>query len=491
MKQTFQLKTALQQKLTPQMQQSLRILQLGSQELSDLVQAELDENPLLEELDRTDDDATAAYNNPDHSAPQSDYAGDAQLNNHADDSGSIEFEPHWEEMLASKQLVGVSERANEQADQNDAMQNLSANESLVSHLLWQIRMTSLSERDVSIARVILHNLDEAGYLMSELSELVASFPADLDIEENEVNAVLSLIKTLEPLGVGTRNLAERLAVLLKHQFSDHPQLPIALEICARHLDLLAKKNLVEIRSQLNCNAATLEKAIRLITSVSPRITSNFGDLNQHQITPDLIVKKHASSGAWVVLINPVNQHRLRVNQKYAALLKTPLDATSSDFIRDKLQQAKTFIKNLMSRYDTLLLVAQTIVERQVEFFESGELGLKAMVLSDVADDLDLHESTISRATAGKYLQCPLGVFELKYFFSNSVGSEDGEGASSTAVRSLIKRIIQTEDKTKPLSDNKIASALAAQEHIIARRTVAKYRESLNIPPASQRKSMVT
>ncbi|HAU68476.1 MAG TPA: RNA polymerase sigma-54 factor [Gammaproteobacteria bacterium] len=498
MKQALQLKTSQQQKLTPQMQQSLRILQLGSQELAEEVQTELDDNPLLEELEQSfdDPDPTLAAHESERQLTQNqsladqDYAGDLRNDHDIDNTGSTEFEPHWEEILSSGQETNSnSNNSSINGEYNDATHNLSTSESLVSHLFWQIRMTTLSERDVDIARTILHSLDEEGYLKSSPQLLLQNFDPVLDVQEDEIAAVLSMVKTLEPIGVGARSLSERLCILLRHKYEAHSHLDLACTLCTNHLDLLARKNMSELRAKLGCSQANLESAIDLITSISPRVTSNFGDLNKHQITPDLIVKKHSPSNMWRVSVNPINQHRLKVNQEYAALLDTALDDSSSEFIRDKLQQAKSFIKNLMSRYDTLQLVGQTIVERQSDFFESGELGLKAMVLSDIAGALDLHESTISRATAGKYLQCPAGVFELKYFFSTALGNDEGEGASATAVRSLIKRIIDGEDKAKPLSDNKIMNVLVAQNHQIARRTVAKYRESLNIPAASQRKSI--
>ena len=499
MKQALQLKTSQQQKLTPQMQQSLRILQLGSQELAEEIQAELDENPLLEEQEQNFDNAdlTLGANESEGQQTQNqshadqDYTGDSHTDQDNDNAGSTEFEPHWEGILSSSQKTSSEPSNNsDNGEDNDATYNLSSSESLVSHLFWQIRMTTLSQRDVDIARIILHSLDEEGYLKSSPQQLLKNFDPVIHVQEDEIAAVLSMVKTLEPIGVGASNLSERLCMLLRHKYqAHHSQLELACSLCTDHLDLLAKKNMSELRAKLSCNQANLESAVDLITSVSPRITSSFGDLNKHQITPDLIVKKHSASNTWRVTVNPTNQHRLKVNQEYAALLDTALDDPSSEFIRDKLQKAKSFIKNLMSRYDTLQLVGQTIVDRQSNFFDSGELGLKAMVLSDIAGALDLHESTISRATSGKYLQCPSGVFELKYFFSTAVGNDQGEGASATAVRSLIKRIIENEDKAKPLSDSKIMNELAAQNHQIARRTVAKYRESLNILPASQRKAI--
>jgi len=306
--------------------------------------------------------------------------------------------------------------------------------------------------------------------------------------------MLSLVKSLEPTGVGARDLSERLGMFLALQ----PQQTLGLEaakiIVENHLDLVGAHNLAKLKKELNISDQGLSNALSLITQLNPRIGAQFqGDAENH-IIPDVVVKKIADT--WVAQLNAENQTKLRVNATYSSLLKagngntTPLDKESSDYIQHNLLEAKMFIKGLMSRYDTLLLVTEAIVERQQGFFEDGEQAMHPMVLQDIAEALEMHESTISRATSGKYLLCPRGVFELKFFFSSALSTTDGAASSSTAIRSLIKEMVGAENKAKPLSDSKIAKELEHQGHIVARRTVAKYRESMHIAPSSQRKSLV-
>jgi len=349
-------------------------------------------------------------------------------------------------------------------------------------------MTSLSELDQTIAHTLLHCLDNDGYLSIETTDVCDLFEADLNIEEDEVIAVLSLIKTLEPIGVGARNLAERLLLLLKQLPEDTKGLSLALHIAENHLNLVGAHNLAKLKKELNVGEVELKASLALITSLNPRIGAPFQSDNENYVIPDVLVKKVSDS--WVAQVNPENQTKLRVNSTYSDLLKADIDDEGSEYIQQNLIKAKMFIKGLMSRYDTLLLVAEAIVARQQGFFEHGEAAMQPMVLQDIAEQLEMHESTISRATAGKYLLCSRGVVELKYFFSSALASTDGTASSSTAIRSLIKTMVAAESKAKPLSDNKIAKELEQQGHIVARRTVAKYRESMQIAPSSQRKSLV-
>ena len=489
MKQSLQLKTSQQLKLTPQLQQSLRLLQLTSVELAAEVQSELEQNPLLEEDDASlsesppnqedQSDSTEALTNSD------DHRED--LNFNSDEITQPSLGADWDESFEDRR--SLADEAPYSGDSAFAENLAQAETSLYDHLYWQVSMTMLSERDLLIARAVLRSLDDDGYLTLDPAELITSFAADLDVEVDEIFAVLSLIKSLDPIGVGARNLSERLSAILDHQLSSHEAFPLAKQIVDNHLELLAKKKLPQIKSALGVNDAELAKAIRLITSISPRISSNFGTIHENQVVPDVIVKQ--INGTWVAAINPVNQHRLKLNKEYQVLLKQKIDAQSADFIRAKHQQAKAFIKGIMSRYDTLLLVAQQILSKQKAFFDHGKLHLVGMTLSDIAGELDMHESTISRATSGKYLQSPAGVFELKYFFSSTLTSNSNDGSatvSSTVIRTLIQRWIDQEDKRKPLSDSKLEALLLAQGHKVARRTVAKYRESLSILSSSQRKS---
>jgi len=346
-------------------------------------------------------------------------------------------------------------------------------------------MTALSPKDTLIARSILHSLDDEGYLNTNLSDIVEALDPALETEEDEVAAMLSLVKTLDPIGAGARNLNERLTILLDGLPKETPYLDLAKTIAATYLDLVGARNFAKLKKELNVSD----------TQLNPRISSAFKSDNENFIIPDVLVKKIGEK--WVAQINPDNQTKLRLNKTYSDMLKSGsaqgsdktqrLDKNSSDYIQQNQLQAKMFIKGLMSRYDTLLLVSEAIVERQQEFFEHGDQAMQAMVLQDIAQTLEMHESTISRATSGKYLLSPHGVTELKYFFSSAISTTDGTVSSSTAIRSLIKKMVDGEQKVKPLSDSKIAKELEQQGHIVARRTVAKYRESMQIAPSSQRK----
>jgi len=501
---TLNLSNQLSQQLTltPQLKQSLKLLQLPSTDLENEIQHALDANPLLE---RIENDVPTEYDIPvvapalDNGIPQpiSESADPEQQINQTDhlapeqdlsQSYQESFEPIESNRLSSTQTTSSQSSGLSSNTNAEISQYTSQPESLFDHLIWQVQMTNLSEKDQLIARSILRSLDEDGYLTTSLDDICAMFDEQLMVEQDEVQAVLSLIRTLDPLGVGATNLQDRLLILLEQTPDNSESLSIAKTIINDHLDLLATRNLSKLKKALSISDQQLSKSLSLITKLNPRVAARFQEDKQNHITPDLIVKK--VNDQWQAQINPDNQARLRVNQTYSDLLKNDLAEKDNDYIQENLAQAKIFIKGLMSRYDTLLLVGQAILERQQQFFELGEEHMQPMVLHDIATQLDMHESTISRATAGKYLLSTRGVFELKYFFSSALSSTEGADSSSTAIRSLIKKMVESESKKKPLSDNKIAQELEQQGHIVARRTVAKYRESMHIAPSSQRKSLV-
>ncbi|MEO0368654.1 MAG: RNA polymerase factor sigma-54 [Pseudomonadota bacterium] len=488
MKQSLQLKVSQQLTLTPQLQQSLKMLQLSSLDLEQEVQQALEDNPLLEDASQDEDgeSGTAEMNNVDGELEVSDDGGDTL--NFTSDQFALEggqAESQWDEQFEDRRAPTTI--GNPDQSEVDSTANATIQESLFSHLYWQVRMTHLGERDLLIARAILRNLDEEGYLQITPEQLQPNFDPQLDVECDEIEAILNLVKTLEPIGVGAQDLQERLIIQLNHSHRDADGFADADRLLRECFTLLGKRNHNEIRRLLGITENRLSTAIQLITQLTPRIAAQFSQVTSNQILPDVIVKN--TSAGWRASINPNNQHKLRVNQEYQALLSAELDKQSSEYIKQKTVDAKQFIKSLMSRYDTLLLVAQHIVDRQVDFFNSGDTAMTVLTLGDIATELDMHESTISRATAGKYLLSPRGVFELKYFFSSGVTASDGSTTSSVVIRSLIKAMIGKEEKRKPLSDNKIADELAQQGHKVARRTVAKYRESLNIAPSSQRKQI--
>ena len=511
MKQTLNLKLSQQLTLTPQLKQSLKLLQLPSLDLELEIQQILDSNPLLERIEH---EAVQIEQIQSHEKAQ-DNGIPQPIAEAADPSFELEQTDHlapeqdlsinWQESFETHRTnTGNTNSSSSNNTDFEFTQFAVKQETLFEHLDWQIQMTSLSEQDKSIAQAILHSLDDDGYLVNQLSDITETLNSgsteldDVLIEEDEVAAMLSLVKSLEPLGVGAKDLSERLSMLLTaHAESgsiDATYLPLARTIVEQHLDLVGAHNLAKLKRVLDINDQSLSAALGLITQLNPRIGSRFDSDAENYITPDVHVKK--VNDTWIALLNPENQAKLRVNQTYSDLLNknkanaVGLDKDGSDYIQQNLLEAKMFIKGLMSRYDTLLLVTEAIVERQQGFFEDGEQAMQPMVLQDIAQTLEMHESTISRATSGKYLLCPKGVFELKFFFSSALSSTDGAGSSSTAIRSLIKKLVEAENKAKPLSDSKIAIELEQQGHIVARRTVAKYRESMHIAPSSQRKSLV-
>lgn len=457
MKQSLQLKTAQRLALTPQLKTSLHLLQLPSIELSQAVAQELVNNPLLEEI-----------------APPA-----AKKEQEVEPTNSQTEDVSWPQDYDLRTSVSAP------LGENPIEQTLACHESLADHLNWQISLTHLSERDQQIAIHLIHCLDENGYLGLSLEEVCGLLPASLEAQEDEINAVLSLIKTLEPRGAGARDLQERLLILLDGKSSDTPGLGLARAVVADHLDLLAKRDFSALGKQLKVNTSELAQALELVQALNPRIANQFAEHQKEQIQPDVVVNKVGQQ--WIAKLNSNNQLKLKVNHEYTQLLQQSKDKQSKEFIDQYLPNARTFIKGLHSRYDTLLAVSKVMVNNQQDFFNNGSEQLKPMTLRDVAEQLDLHESTVSRAVSGKYLLCNHGVFQLKYFFSTAVGAT--EDTSATAIRSLIKKMVAAEPKTKPLSDAKIAQQLEQQGHQVARRTVAKYRESLQIAPSSQRKSL--
>jgi len=492
MKQTLNLKLAQQLTLTPQLKQSLRLLQLSSLDLEQEVQQTLDSNPLLERVEND-----AASNQLKDKNQLIDESNRPSLN----DTNDPTYETEGAEQLVPEQDLSINwqdtsplQHSSNSSNAGDIefTQFISKDETLFEHLDWQIQMTTLSDKDKLIARALLHSLDSDAYLNISLCEVCAMIDPELEVEESEIAAVLSLIKTLEPIGVGARDLSERLLILLEQLPQSTDSIETAKRIVTEHLDLLGSRNTTKLKKELNITDTELSNSLSLITELNPRIANQFQSDNENYIIPDIIIGKHQEkkNETWVANLNPDNQTKLRINETYSKLLKSNIDQEGSEFIQHNLLEAKTFIKSIMSRYDTLLLVGRAIVERQQAFFDHGAEHMQPMVLQDIANELEMHESTISRATAGKYLLSPRGVVELKYFFSSAVSNTDGATSSSTAIRSLIKKMVDSEPKKKPLSDSKIAKELEQQGHIVARRTVAKYRESMHIASSSQRKSLV-
>jgi len=474
MKQSLNIKLSQGLKLTPQLKQSIRILQLSSLELNNEVQEMLDTNPLLEEDAEKIDDTRF-----EQEEKAKDVAESAPKENEWQEDG---FEVR---QTLTKPSTGETP---------DVYATSSSTQSIEQELVWQLQMLPLSEKDKQIAEAIIFSINSQGYLTLSNTEIMSLLDDSLEAEEDEIEAILKLIQSFEPTGIAAKNLQDRLCIILnsieqtKPNIASDPTHILAKQIIQDHLDDLANRKISNLKNKLNASHDDLVLAIEYIQNVNPRIEDNLSKDDNIYIIPDVVVK--SVNNEWRVELNPHIKKNVRLSDTYISIPKENLDSEASKYINDSMQEAKWFIKSLNSRYDTLKRVASAIVRNQSEFFKRGDEALKPMVLQQIAEELELHESTISRATSNKYMQTPLGVFELKHFFSTGLSSANGDNVSSTAIRSFIKKLIDDEEKKKPISDNKIAQALNEQGFKVARRTVAKYRESMNIQSSSKRKTLI-
>jgi RNA polymerase sigma-54 factor len=476
MKHSLQLRLSQHLTLTPQLQQSIRLLQLSTLELNQELERILQENPLLERDDDSREQpvtvaetaARAADPEPATEAP-------------ATDSPAAETDDAQTSVLDDAPLPGYRDDGEEGEHQQIAAEA----PSLRAHLLSQISLTNLSDRDHRLVALLIDSLDDDGYLTQSLEELVAFLPAELEVGLDELQIALKHLQHLEPAGVGARSLGECLALQLATLPPDTPHLGAALETARNHLEVLAARDFTRLKKLLHCDDAALRATQKLITGLNPKPGRNFSSEETRYVVSDVIVKK--SKGVWLAALNPDAMPRLRINHLYAEILQRNRNGGSQQ-LASQLQEAKWLIKNVQQRFDTILRVAQAIVDRQRHFFEHGEVAMRPLVLREIAAVLDLHESTVSRVTTQKYMHTPRGIFELKYFFGSHVTTEAGGAASSTAIRALIKQLVAAENTSKPLSDGQISEILSQQGIMVARRTIAKYRESLQILPANMRKS---
>jgi RNA polymerase sigma-54 factor len=371
-------------------------------------------------------------------------------------------------------------------DDEDGRPQLEAcSTTLREHLSEQIRTTGCSTRDRALAELVIDALDDNGYLEEPLDEIHARLPEELDIEMDELRCALALVQSLDPVGVGARSASECLALQIRRM----PGVPLvtrrqALTIVEGYLTWFAQREYSKLKKALDCDDEDLREVQAVVRQCNPHPGAAFGSNTSDYVVPDVIVRR--AKNGWAVTLNPDVMPKLRVNAMYANLLK---QGKSESQMGAQLQEAKWLIKNMRQRFDTILRVAEAIVERQRNFFSHGAVAMRPLVLREIADTLGLHESTISRVTTQKYMLTPHGMFELKYFFGSHVATEAGGEASSTAIRALIAQLTGAEDPKNPLSDSKIAEMLGEQGMVIARRTVAKYREALKIPPVSLRKSL--
>ncbi len=503
MKQSLQLKIGQSLTMTPQLQQAIRLLQLSSLELQTEIQQALESNPLLEQEDELGEaplsEEQASADSEAETAPESDAeavepqtSAEAMTEDRSEQNlpDDLAIDAGWDDIYDSGPTATLAQaNSHNGEDFSDLFENQAkAGDSLIEHLLWQLDNAHLTERDHDIGLAIIDGIDDRGYLVESLDDILEGLrPLHPDIEMDEIEATLHFIQHFDPIGVGARDPAECMKIQLETYDPDTPHLNKALALVEHYLDYLANNDVPVLKRRLQASDAELQQIIALIRTTNPHPGDLVSTSHAEYIVPDVHVRK--VNGEWTVRINRENAPRLRINDTYAKLIKRGDNSEQNSFLRNNLQEARWFIKSLQSRNDTLLRVATAIVHRQIDFLEQGEEAMKPMVLRDIAEELELHESTISRVTTHKYMHTPRGIFEFKYFFSSHVGTADGGECSATAIRAIIKKLVAEENPAKPLSDNKIANLLGEQGIKVARRTIAKYREAMHIPPSNERKRL--
>lgn len=477
MKQGLQLRLSQQLAMTPQLQQAIRLLQLSTLELQQELQQALESNPLLEQIDTHEEIDT-------RETQDSETLDTADALEQKEMPEELPLDASWDTIYTAGTPSGTS---GDYIDDELPVYQGETTQTLQDYLMWQVELTPFSDTDRAIATSIVDAVDDTGYLTVPLEDILESM-GDEEIDIDEVEAVLKRIQRFDPVGVAAKDLRACLLIQLSQFDKTTPWLEEARLIISDHLDLLANHDFRTLMRVTRLKEDVLKEAVNLIQSLDPRPGQSIQTGEPEYVIPDVLVRKH--NGHWTVELNSDSIPRLQINQHYASMCNNARNDGDSQFIRSNLQDAKWLIKSLESRNDTLLRVSRCIVEQQQAFFEQGEEYMKPMVLADIAQAVEMHESTISRVTTQKYLHSPRGIFELKYFFSSHVNTEGGGEASSTAIRALVKKLIAAENPAKPLSDSKLTSLLSEQGIMVARRTVAKYRESLSIPPSNQRKQLV-
>ena len=486
MKHSLQLKFSQQLTMTPQLQQAIRLLQLSTLDLQQEIQEAIESNPLLEIEEQHSD-----HNDKERSGDTNASVDSETVSSHDALEGNavpeeLPLDSTWDDYYSASSAPASMTGSGGVMDDDNVYQGETTDD-IQSHLLWQMGLTPFSDNDRAIAIAIIDSIDESGYLTVSSDEILESMQDD-EIELDEVECVLKRIQMFDPVGSGSRNPQECLLVQLRQFDEATPFLKEAKLIITEHTDLLSSKDYRTLMRKTRLKEDQLREVMLLLQSLNPRPGSALITKEPEYVIPDVSVAK--KNGRWTVELNPDSLPKLNINQQYAALSKNSRNSSDSAFVKSHMQEAKWFIKSLESRNDTLLKVANCIVQQQMGFFEHGPEMMKPMVLNDVAEMVDMHESTISRVTTQKYMHTPRGIYELKYFFSSHVATDSGGECSSTAIRALIKKLVAAENTVKPLSDSKIADVLADQGIKVARRTIAKYRESLSIPPSNQRKSLV-
>ncbi|BBJ23956.1 RNA polymerase factor sigma-54 [Candidatus Nitrotoga sp. AM1P] len=475
MKPTLQLRQSQQLTLTPQLQQAIRLLQLSTLEVNQEVARLLDENPLLE---RADEDAMQPY-------AHGDAASSAVVDNtEVKDEMPQQTDEDWVKEDWNEPSFSAASGPD---DEKEARAEVAADTpSLREHLIWQLNMSQHDVRDRKIIGLLIDALDGNGYLAQPLEEIVEMLPEQLDITLDDLETALVQLQHLDQPGIAARTLSECLTLQLKALPEDTPCRDLALRLVSQYLNLLGAHDFTKLKKVLRCDDDALRTVQSLITHLQPRPGAEFEQRAADYVVPDVVVEfRH---GNWHVRLNQGAMPRLRVNQMYANILQQGNEKNVQQ-LAGQLQEARWFIKNLQQRFDTILRVSQTIVDRQRNFLEHGDTAMCPLVLREIAEQLDLHESTISRVTTQKFMLTPRGIYELKYFFCSGIATESGGTCSSTAIRALIKQLVNQEDARHPLTDSRMSEILAQQGILVARRTVAKYRELLNILPVNLRKSL--
>ena len=476
MKHSLQLKLSQHLTLTPQLQQSIRLLQLSTLELNQEIERFLQENPLLEREE--DEESPAPPTAPGQEISVTTTTTSSSESTPQEDSSS---QAEWtgEE--------GYTSYGNPESDDDDSEPPQAAGSAtLREHLLGQLSLMPLSRRDTQLVAYLIDNLNDDGFIQDDLQELAGLLPEELEIDTEDLNIALKYLQSLEPAGVGARNIGECLALQIEALPEDTPYRAQALQVVRENLDTLALRDYTKLKKILRCDDDTLRNIQSLITHLNPRPAANYTGSEARYVVADVIVRK--VKGLWVASLNPDAMPKLRVNRMYADILHRNRDASLQQ-LSGQLQEAKWLIKNVQQRFDTILRVSQAIIDRQRHFFEHGEVAMRPLVLREIAETLTLHESTVSRVTTQKFMFTPRGIFELKYFFGSHVTTETGGACSATAIRALIKQLVGEEDRRSPLSDSQISEILGKQGIVVARRTIAKYRESLQILPVNLRKSI--
>ncbi len=473
--------------MTPQLQQAIRLLQLSSIELQTEIQEALETNPLLEVEEDIDYDNNSSQDDGDSDGSQDVVVQDSSQLEHNDIPDELPTDSEWEDTF-DHQPTGPASQGPAVANDMPRDNEDESDQSLQEHLLWQMRLTPFTELEQAIATLLIDGIEEDGYFKGNLEDIQQALGNDELTELDEIEAVLHRIQHFDPVGVGARDLRECLLIQLQQISDDTPQRALLTTLIDKHLDSLAKRDYQHIKRALKINDEQLTDLVKLIQLLNPRPGSLVQVDKTEYIVPDVYVRK--VNQRWQLSLNPDNAPRLQVAEHYAQLIKRADNSAENTYLKNNLQEARWFLKSLQSRNDTLLKVTEAIIQRQKDFLEHGDEAMRPLVLHNIAEEVDMHESTISRVTTRKYLHTPRGIYELKYFFSSHVSTDNGGECSATAIRAIIKKLVNAENPRKPLSDSKIADILGEQGINVARRTIAKYRETLAIPPSNERKRLV-